>query len=143
MQKPQVDFSFRCIHKPESVLGLLKEQIYLLEDREYLVRETENGFELGIGRGGHGAGYWYCVRVCEDGSGSLITGRVLHRHYSGRISDDRDMTLWDHLAIVLVLIIFFPITISAWIKEKIHPRPTMEEQFVEFMQEKMDCILQQ
>ena len=139
MKKPQVVFTFRCTHKPESVLERLREQIELLEDREYLLNELEDGFELGIGHGGHGAGYWYCARVYEEGAGSLITGRVLHRHYSGRVSDDRDLNLWDHLAIFLLLVIFFPITVGSWIKQRIHPTPTMEEQFVEFMTEKLDC----
>jgi hypothetical protein len=141
LKKPQVDFTFRCSYKPETVLELLREQVNLVKDREYLLHETEEGFELGIGRGGHGAGYWYCARIREDGAGSQISGRVLHRHYSGRVSEDREMNLWDHLAIYLLTIIFLPIVIGPWIKQKIHPKPTMEEQFVEFMTEKLDCEL--
>ena len=141
MKKQQVDFAFRCAYKPETVLERLREQVDLVEDREYLLHETEEGFDLGIGRGGHGAGYWYCAQIREDGTGSQISGRVLHRHYSGRVSEDRDMNLWDHLEIYLLAIIFFPIFIGSWIKQKIRPEPTMEEKFVEFMTEKLDCEL--
>ena len=141
MKKQQVDFTFRCTHKPETVLALLREQVDLLEDREYLLHETEEGFDLGIGRGGHGDGYWYCAQLRGDEAGSQISGRVLHRHYSGHVSEDREMNLWNHLAIYLLSIVFFPIVIGSWIKQKIRPELTMEEKFVEFMTEKLDCEL--
>ena len=51
------------------------------------------------------------------------------------------MNLWDYLAIYLLSIVFFPIVIGSWIKQKIRPEPTMEEKFVEFMTEKLDCEL--
>ena len=51
------------------------------------------------------------------------------------------MNLWDYLAIYLLSIVFFPIVIGSWIKQKIRPELTMEEKFVEFMTEKLDCEL--
>lgn len=141
MAKQREYFSFPCKHGPDMIMDRLQEQVKLLEDREYLLRETENGFELGIGRGGHGAGYWYSAQVHEDGVGSRISGRVLHRHHSGRVSEVRDMNLWDHLGIFLVSIIFFPIVIGSFIRQKLQPEPTMEERFVEYMRLQMDCEL--
>ena len=141
MAKQQEYFSFRCAYGPEEIPDRLREQVKRLEDREYLVEVTEKGFDLGIGRGGHGAGYWYCAQVRRDGTGSRITGRVLHRHYTGRVSNDGELSIWDRLSIWVLTVALFPILFIPWLRQLIHPEPTMEEQFVEFMRSQMDCEL--
>ena len=100
-----------------------------------------DSLDLGIGRGGHGAGYWYCAQVHRDGTGSRITGRVLHRHYTGRVSNDGELSIWDRLSIWVLTVALFPILFIPWLRQLIHPEPTMEEQFVEFMRSQMDCEL--
>ena len=79
MAKTKEYFEFNCAYKPEEVVERLREQVKLLTDREYLLEETEYGFDLGIARGGHQGGYWYCAAVTEDADGSYISGRVVYR----------------------------------------------------------------
>ena len=138
MAKQKDYFSFRCGYKPEVILDRLKEQVKLLKDREYLIRETESGFDLGIGRGGHQGGYWYCAAVAEDGSGSHISGRVVYRTWDRK---EIKLTWIDKIESAFLFVILLPLVLLVRIYRIFWPEITDEERFVEFMTTKMDCEL--
>lgn len=138
MAKSQEYFSFRCMHKPDVILERLKEQVKLLEDREYLIEETDVGFDLGIGRGGHQGGYWYCAAVVDDGTGSRISGRVVYRTWDGK---EIKPTWIDKLEYGFLFVVLLPLVLIVWIYRIFRPVVTDEDRFVEFMTTRMDCEL--
>ena len=140
MGKQKAFFSFRCAHRMELVTEKLKEQVRLLTDREYLIMETDAGFDLGIGRGGHQGGYWYCASLKEDGAGSLIEGRVVYRTWNG---EEIKMSWIDWIELGCLFVLFLPLVLGVWIYRIFRPEVTYEERFVEFMVTKMDCELVQ
>ena len=136
MAKQKDYFAFRCAHKRESVLAHLKEQVRLLEDREYLIEETEDGFDLGIGRGGHQGGYWYHATVTAEDGGCLIRGRVEYRTWDGTV---RKETWIDKVELALLVLLLLPLVVIVRIYRIFRPEVTDEDRFVEFMTTKMEC----
>ena len=137
MSKTKEYFAFRCTHKPDDVLPRLQAQVMELRDREYLLQETEVGFDLGIGRGGHQGGYWYCATVLPDGDGSLISGRVVYRDWHGK---EIKMTWIDKIEFGCLFLVILPIALLVWIYRIFRPEVTYEDRFVEFMVTQMDCV---
>ena len=136
MAKKQEYFAFHCNMKPDLVFGRLEQQVKALTDREYLLEQTETGFNLGIGRGGHQGGYWYRAEVSEDGGGSHISGRVVYQTWDGR----EIKTTWvNKLEFAIWFAVLLPLILVIWIYRIFRPEVTMEDRFVEFMTEKMDC----
>lgn len=128
-------FRFRSAQGKDAVLLRLKEQVLLLRDREYLLEETERGFDLAIGRGGHQGGYWYCATVTEDGEGSLIDGRVVYRTHDGELREET--WLWK-LEFYFLFVVLLPLVLAVWVYRLFRPEITDEERLVEFMVTKMD-----
>ena len=138
MAKNKEYFAFHCAHKPDTVLGCLQEQVKGLRDREYLLKQTECGFDLGIGRGGHQGGYWYCATVVSDGKGSRISGRVVYRTWNG---EEIKMTWIDKIESGCLFMMLLPVVLVVWIYRLFRPEVTDEDRFVEFMVSQMDCEL--
>ena len=138
MAKTQEYFEFHCACKREAVVERLGEQVKLLTDREYLLEETEHGFDLGIGRGGHQGGYWYCAAVTEDAGGSHISGRDVYRIWNGEVYK---ATLLDKLEGAFLFLLLLPLILPVWVYRFFRPVITYEERFVEFMTTKMNCKL--
>lgn len=138
MGKQKEYFAFRCAHRPEEILTRLKEQVKLLTDREYLLEETDRGFDLGIGRGGHQGGYWYCAAVTEDSSGSFVSGRVVYRDWQG---EEIKRTWVYKVESALLFVLILPLVLLVWIWRIFRPEITYEDRFVEFMTTKMECTL--
>ena len=138
MAKTKEYFAFRCPNNREEILAQLQEQVKLLEDREYLLKETDVGFDLGIGRGGHQGGYWYCATVLPDGEGSLIDGRVVYRDWHGK---EFKMTWIDKIEYGCLFLVVLPIALLIRIYRIFRPEITDEDRFVEFMTTQMDCDL--
>ena len=138
MAKTKEYFAFRCPNNREEILAQLQEQVKLLEDREYLLKETDVGFDLGIGRGGHQGGYWYCATVSPDGEGSLINGRVVYRDWHGK---EIKMTWIDKIEFGCLFLVVLPIALLIRIYRIFRPEITAEDRFVEFMTTKIDCEL--
>ena len=137
MSKIKEYFEFRCTHKPDAVLQRLQAQVKELRDHEYLLEETEVGFDLGIGRGGHQGGYWYCATVLPDGDGSLISGRVVYRDWHGK----EIMVTWiDKIEFGCLFLVILPIALLFWIYRVFRPQVTYEDCFVEFLVTQMDCV---
>ena len=137
MTKTKEYFEFRCTLKPDAVLQRLQAQVKELRDREYLHEETEVGFDLGIGRGGHQGGYWYCATVSPDGEGSLISGRVVYRDWDGK---ELKLTWIDKVESGCMFLVILPIALLFWIYRIFRPEVTYEDRFVEFMVTQMDCV---
>ena len=138
MAKTKEYFAFQCGHKPDDVLKSLREQVKQLRDREYLLEETDVGFDLGIARGGHQGGYWYCATVSSDGEGSFISGRVVYRDRHGK---EFKMTWIDKIEYGCLFLVVLPIALLIRIYRILRPEVTDEDRFVEFMTAKMDCEL--
>ena len=138
MAKTKEYFEFRCGHKPDEVLECLRERVKHLRDREYLLKETDVGFDLGIGRGGHQGGYWFCAAVSPEGEGSFISGRVVYRDCHGK---EFKMTRIDKIEYGCLFLVVLPIALLIRIYRILRPEVTDEDRFVEFMTAKMDCEL--
>ena len=138
MAKTKEYFDFHCADTPDSVVEHLRTQIKQLKGREYLLEETENGFDLGIGRGGHQGGYWYCATVVSDGKGSRISGRVVYRSWNG---EEIKMTWIDKIESGCLFMMLLPVVLVVWIYRLFRPEITDEDRFVEFMVSQMDCEL--
>lgn len=138
MAKQKDFFAFRCPHAPDVLLERLKEQVKLLTDREYLLRSTESGFELGIRRGGHQGGYWYCATVTADECGCVITGQVKYLSSDGK---EVKMNWIDKIESAILFVLLIPLIIVVRIYRIFRPEITDEDRFVEFMTERMDCDL--
>ena len=138
MAKEKDYFAFRCPYAPDVLMEKLQQQVKLLTDREYLLRTTESGFELGIGRGGHQGGYWYCATVTADECGYVITGRVKYLSW-----DDKEVKMnWiDRIEFAILFVLLIPLVIIVRIYRIFRPEITDEDRFVGFMTERMDCDL--
>ena len=136
MAKTKEYFEFRCRYQPDEVLECLRERVKHLRDREYLLKETDVGFDLGIGRGGHQGGYWYCAAVSPEGEGSFISGRVVYRTWHGK---EIKMRWFDWAEMGCLIVLFLPLVLGVWIYRFFRPEITDEERFVEFMVTQMDC----
>lgn len=138
MAKEKDYFAFRCPYAPDVLMEKLQQQVKLLTDREYLLRTKESGFELGIGRGGHQGGYWYCATVTADECGYVITGRVKYLSW-----DDKEVKMnWiDRIEFAILFVLLIPLVIIVRIYRIFRPEITDEDRFVEFMTERMDCDL--
>ena len=131
-------FAFRCPDTPDVLMEKLQQQVKLLTDREYLLRTTESGFELGIGRGGHQGGYWYCATVTNDECGCVITGQVKYLSWDGK---EVKMTWIDRIEFAILFVLLIPLVIIVRIYRIFRPEITDEDRFVEFMMEQMNCDL--
>lgn len=138
MAKNKEYFAFHCPYPPEEVMERLHRQVKLLEDREYLLEQTDTGFDLGIARGGHQGGYWYCASVCGDGAGCCISGRVVYRTWDRK---EIQNTWVDKLEGAVLFVLILPLVLVMWVYRMFKPEITDEDRFVEFMTTKMDCEL--
>lgn len=138
MRKQKEYFEFRCPYSSDVLFGQLERQVKSLTDREYLLEQTAAGFDLGIARGGHQGGYWYCASVSEDNGGSYISGRIVYRTWDGEeILENWRLKLEYYVFIVLLAPVILPI----WIYRLFKAEVTDEERFAEFMITRMDCEL--
>lgn len=138
MARKQGIYIFRCPYESDAVRDQLVQQTGKLTERKYLVMHTEQGFDLGIGRGGHGSGYWYCATVLPDGDGSIIRGRMEYRNASGWEVRESWM---DKITFALLFLLFLPIILVVRVYRIFRPEITMEDRFVDFMIHDMGCEL--
>ena len=124
-------------------------------DSGYLLYEdTQNGFDLGIERGGHSGGYWYTATMTETEAGTEMRGEIVYRSLCGDGSY-REATKWEKvketLFVILVgLLCLIPILIIYAIQGilrligKLRGKPveatmSTEEKLIHFMTEVMGC----
>lgn len=119
-----------------------------------LCEDTQNGFDLGIERGGHSGGYWYTATVTETEHGTEMRGEIVYRSLHGDGSY-REATKWEKaketLFVILVgLLCLIPILVIYAVQGilrligKIRKKPleitmSTEEKLTHFMTEVMGC----
>lgn len=136
MKEKQTRFAFSCPYPAEQLRERLPEQVKMLTKREYLVKWTERGFDLGIGRGGHSGGYWYSATVEKTAEGCVIRGDVEYRTWHGKEVG----IMWkDKLLAANILVIFSPVILIMLIYRCSRPEITMKDHFVAFMTGPMGC----
>lgn len=136
MAKTQTHFEFTCPYPREELRRRLAVQVKLLREREYLIEWTDRGFDLGIGRGGHGAGYWYSAAVEDVPGGCIVRGDVEHRRWDGSMAR---VTWVDRLEGAVLFLILLPAILVVWVYRCFRPEVTMEDHFVAFMTGPMGC----
>lgn len=119
-----------------------------------LYEENEQGFDLGVSRGGHSGGYWYVATLTEQDGQTAMSGRIIYRsfHSNGEYRED---TRWEKIkewvGVAAIVVFFFPvilIALAVWgimlligkLRGKPMP-PTMTdgEKLTYFMTETMGC----
>ena len=119
-----------------------------------LYEDTQNGFDLGIERGGHSGGYWYVATMTETENGTEMRGEMVYRSLCGDGSY-REATKWEKvketLFVILVgLLCLIPILVIYAVQGilrligKIRKKPleitmSTEEKLTHFMTEVMGC----
>ena len=119
-----------------------------------LYEDTQNGFDLGIERGGHSGGYWYAATMTETEGGTEMRGEIVYRNLRGDGSY-REATKWEKaketLFVILVgLLCLIPILVIYAVQGilrligKIRKKPleitmSTEEKLTHFMTEVMGC----
>ena len=124
-------------------------------DSGYLLYEdTQNGFDLGIERGGHSGGYWYTATMTETEAGTEMRGEIVYRSLCGDGSY-REATKWEKakdviFTVFVALLCLIPILIIYAVQGilrligKIRKKPleitlSTEEKLTHFMTEVMGC----
>jgi hypothetical protein len=133
----------------------LKERIReAAKSRNLLYKDTEDGFDLGVARGGHSGGYWYVATLTEADEQTFVSGQIVYRSYhsDGKL---REETKWEKIlgwiGVSLIVLIAAPailIGLAVWgIMEligKLRGRPseatmTDGEKLTRFMTEAVGC----
>jgi hypothetical protein len=145
-------FAFTTPLPPADFKQKLREAVH--NDGSLLYEDTQNGFDLGIERGGHSGGYWYTATLTETEDGTEMRGEIVYRSYH-KNGEYREDTKWEKirewLGIVLIVIFFSPVFLIALATRgimllvgKLRGRPvevtmSTEEKLTRFMTEVMGC----
>lgn len=119
-----------------------------------LYEDTQNGFDLGIGRGGHSGGYWYAAALTETEDGTEMRGEIVYRNLRGDGSY-REATKWEKakdviFTVFVALLCLIPILVIYAVQGilrligKLRGKPveatmSTEEKLTHFMTEVMGC----
>ena len=151
-KKKNKTFAFTTHLPPADFKQKLREAVY--DSGHLLCEDTQNGFDLGIERGGHSGGYWYVATLTETEDGTEMRGEMVYRSLCGDGSY-REATKWEKaketLFVILVgLLCLIPILIIYAIQGilrligKLRGKPveatmSTEEKLTRFMTEIMGC----
>lgn len=130
----------------------LREAVY--DSGHLLYEDTQNGFDLGIERGGHSGGYWYTATMTETEAGTEMRGEIVYRSLHGDGSY-REATKWEKakdviFTVFVALLCLIPILVIYAVQGilrligKIRKKPleitlSTEEKLTRFMTEVMGC----
>ncbi len=149
--KKQKIFSFTFPNTPDELKGRIKETVF---GEDMLYEETEQGFDLGVERGGHSGGHWYCAAVTEGEGHTVVTGEIVYRslHNDGKYRENsRAERIWENISLALLIVfLLIPILIVFAVVEiirlvgKLRGKPvkktmTTEEKLTYFMIETVGC----
>ena len=151
-KKKDQTYAFTTPLPPADFKQNLREAVY--DSGHLLYEDTQNGFDLGIERGGHSGGYWYVATLTETEDGTEMRGEIIYRSLCGDGSC-REATKWEKvketLFVILVgLLCLIPILIIYAIQGilrligKLRGKPpeitlSIEEKLTHFMTEVMGC----
>ena len=145
-------YAFTTHLPPADFKQSLREAVY--DSGHLLYEDTQNGFDLGIERGGHSGGYWYTATMTETENGTEMRGEIVYRtyHKDGKLREDtKGERIREWLGIVLIVIFFSPvflIALAIWgimlLIGKLRGKPleatlSTEEKLTRFMTEVMGC----
>ena len=151
-EKKNKTFAFTTHLPPADFKQKLREAVY--DSGHLLYEDTQNGFDLGIERGGHSGGYWYVATLTETEDGTEMRGEIVYRtyHKDGKLREDtKGERIREWLGIVLIVIFFSPvflIALAIWgimlLIGKLRGKPveatmSTEEKLTRFMTEVMGC----
>ena len=151
-KKKNKTFAFATHLPPADFKRNLREAVQ--NSGHLLYEDTQNGFDLGIERGGHSGGYWYAATMTETEGGAEMRGEVVYRtyHKDGKLREDtKGEKIREWLGIVLIVIFFSPvflIALAIWgillLIGKLRGKPveatmSTEEKLTRFMTEVMGC----
>ena len=151
-EKKDKTFAFTTPLPPTDFKQSLREAVY--DSGHLLYEDTQNGFDLGIERGGHSGGYWYAATLTETEDGTEMRGEIVYRtyHKDGKLREDtKGEKIREWLGIVLIVIFFSPvflIALAIWgimlLIGKLRGKPveatlSTEEKLTRFMTEVMGC----
>ena len=151
-KKKDKTFAFATHLPPADFKRNLREAVQ--NSGHLLYEDTQNGFDLGIERGGHSGGYWYAATMTETEGGTEMRGEVVYRtyHKDGKLREDtKGEKIREWLGIVLIVIFFSPVFLIAlviWgimlLIGKLRGKPvaatlSTEEKLTHFMTEVMGC----
>ena len=151
-KKKNKTFAFTTPLPPADFRQKLRKAVY--DSGHLLYEDTQNGFDLGIERGGHSGGYWYVATLTETEDGTEMRGEIVYRSLCGDGSY-REATKWEKvketLFVILVgLLCLIPILVIYAIQGilrligKIRKKPleitmSTEEKLTRFLTEVMGC----
>ena len=151
-KKKNKTFAFTTPLPPADFRQKLRKAVY--DSGHLLYEDTQNGFDLGIERGGHSGGYWYVATLTETEDGTEMRGEIVYRSLCGDGSY-REATKWEKvketLFVILVgLLCLIPILVIYAIQGilrligKLRGKPveatmSTEEKLTHFMTEVMGC----
>ena len=151
-KKKNKTFAFTTPLPPAAFRQKLRKAVY--DSGHLLYEDTQNGFDLGIERGGHSGGYWYVATLTETEDGTEMRGEIVYRSLCGDGSY-REATKWEKvketLFVILVgLLCLIPILVIYAIQGilrligKLRGKPveatmSTEEKLTHFMTEVMGC----
>ena len=151
-KKKNKTFAFTTPLPPADFRQKLRKAVY--DSGHLLYEDTQNGFDLGIERGGHSGGYWYAAALTETENGTEMRGEVVYRtyHKDGKLREDtKGEKIREWLGIVLIVIFFssvFLIALAIWgimlLIGKLRGKPveatmSTEEKLTHFMTKVMGC----
>ena len=151
-KKKNKTFAFTTPLPPADFRQKLRKAVY--DSGHLLYEDTQNGFDLGIERGGHSGGYWYVATLTETEDGTEMRGKIVYRtyHKDGKLREDtKGERIREWLGIVLIVIFFSPvflIALAIWgimlLIGKLRGKPveatlSTEEKLTRFMTEVMGC----
>ena len=151
-KKKDQTYAFTTHLPPADFKQKLREAVY--DSGHLLYEDTQNGFDLGVSRGGHSGGYWYTATLTESDGVTEIWGEIVYRSYhkDGKLREDtKGEKIREWLGIVLIVIFFSPvflIALAIWgimlLIGKLRGKPveatmSTEEKLTRFMTEVMGC----
>lgn len=151
-KKKNKTFAFTTHLPPADFKQKLREAVY--ESGHLLYEDTQDGFDLGIERGGHSGGYWYAATLTETENGTEMRGEMVYRSLHGDGSY-REATKWEKtkdmiFTVLVALLCLIPILIIYAVQGilrligKLRGKPleitmSTEEKLTHFMTEVMGC----
>ncbi len=126
--------------------GKFASQVLFTPDRETVeldgcqIRCNERGIlRFGVGRAGHGAGYWY-EPTAHFGDGELtFSGEILCKKYDGTPVESTPWTWKDWALYIPICILISPIALALWIYRLFRPEETEEQRLDKLMTGRLHC----
>ena len=151
-KKKNKTFAFTTPLPPADFKQSLREAVY--DSGHLLYEDTQNGFDLGIERGGHSGGYWYIATLTETENGTEMRGEIVYRSFHGDGSyreatkrekiQEKFFIAIEALICLIPILVFYAVGGILLLIGKLRGKPvevtmSTEEKLTRFMTEVMEC----